>query len=59
MIRLFGGWKVQCLRQLLQKHETINQAYLKGKDRVEALGYKAQSELAPHNVNLFVFTDAR
>ncbi|QGQ95765.1 bacillithiol biosynthesis cysteine-adding enzyme BshC [Paenibacillus psychroresistens] len=43
--------------QLLQKHEIINQAYLQGKDRVEALGYKAQSELAPHNVNLFVFTD--
>jgi bacillithiol biosynthesis cysteine-adding enzyme BshC len=43
--------------QLLQKHEPINLACLKGKELVEALGYKAQSELGLHNVNLFVFTD--
>jgi bacillithiol biosynthesis cysteine-adding enzyme BshC len=43
--------------QLLEQHEQLNEAYLQGKARVEALGYQAQSELAPQNVNLFVFTD--
>jgi bacillithiol biosynthesis cysteine-adding enzyme BshC len=43
--------------ELLQRHEQINETYLKGRDRIEALGYKAQTELAPHNVNLFIFTD--
>jgi bacillithiol biosynthesis cysteine-adding enzyme BshC len=43
--------------QLLQHHEQINETFLKGRDRVEALGYKAQNELAPQNVNLFVFAD--
>jgi bacillithiol biosynthesis cysteine-adding enzyme BshC len=45
--------------ELLQRHEQMNEAFLKGRDRVEALGYKAQTELAPQNVNLFVFTDHR
>jgi bacillithiol biosynthesis cysteine-adding enzyme BshC len=43
--------------QLLEQHEQLNEAYLQGKARVEELGYKAQSELAPQNVNLFVFSD--
>ncbi|MEX2462452.1 MAG: bacillithiol biosynthesis cysteine-adding enzyme BshC [Paenibacillaceae bacterium] len=43
--------------QLLDQHEQLNKAYLQGKDRVEALGYIAQTELAPQNVNLFVFAD--
>ncbi|MDB5053621.1 MAG: bacillithiol biosynthesis cysteine-adding enzyme BshC [Bacilli bacterium] len=42
---------------LLHRHKNINEALLAGRNRVEAAGYKAQTELAANNVNLFVFTD--
>jgi bacillithiol biosynthesis cysteine-adding enzyme BshC len=43
--------------RLLMHHEEINTALLEGKQRVEAAGYKAQTELAPNNANLFVFAE--
>jgi bacillithiol biosynthesis cysteine-adding enzyme BshC len=43
--------------ELLQKHEEINAALFKGKERVEAAGYPSQHELSPNNVNLFVFME--